>query len=113
MDEKTARYIYNRANDNGDGFALTEDEGVDISESIQEAGLEVIECPSNGLWLVYDAADNAHYLVGGDGMQRNAWAVVVPPELMDPNLRCDVYTGARAYYEGVIDNVAKLMEGED
>jgi len=115
MDKKTARYIYNRANDNGDGFPLTEHKDALVVDEIIEAELQIVADHGDGLIECRegDAAEDAHYLVGGDAMGRNAWAIEVPSELLNPGLRVDIYSGARAYYDQIIHGDEDETIGED
>jgi hypothetical protein len=72
--KEEAADLYNRLNDEGHGFAIGEDDQT-VWEAIRTNDYFLACAFSNGLYHV--TKNEREYLVGGDGMMRNAWAVSI------------------------------------
>ena len=66
--------LYSRLNNEGKGFAIGEDDQP-VWEAIANGGYYLAANFGNGIFHV--TMDAHEYLVGGDGMGRNAWAVAI------------------------------------
>ena len=72
MINQTAQNFYTENNNDGRGFAVGEDDQ-DVQEALLSEGFEIVADHGDG--LIEATRDNKTYLVGGDAMGRNAWAV--------------------------------------
>ncbi len=74
MTRNEAHNLYSHLNDNGHGFAIGDDDQT-IADALIEDGYEYAGDLGDG--LVKATKGSATYLVGGDAMGRNAWAVQI------------------------------------
>jgi hypothetical protein len=72
--EQEAIDLYSYLNGEGKGFGVGDD-NQDATEALESEGYTIIGYYRDSLWEA--TKDGATYLVGGDGMGRNAWAVQV------------------------------------
>jgi len=72
MGSHYAHQLYTKFNNDGRGFAIGQ-EGQTLLEALHTEGYELVANHGDG--LLEATRNNATYLVGGDAMGRNAWAV--------------------------------------
>ena len=66
--------LYSRLNNEGKGFAIGE-EDQEVWDAISNAGYYFKA--NYGIGIYHVTKDGREYLVGGDGVGRNAWAVQI------------------------------------
>lgn len=70
--DKGAHDLYSRINVSGRGFPIGE-KGQDTVEALENDGYTIIHTYSDN--LIEATKDRWMYLIGSDGLRRNAWAV--------------------------------------